>query len=265
MADDDKNTQTTEDDLFKGLTPINELDGELQKIAKSMQGDYTRKTQALADQRKTLEDQLKNIEGERSTFADQLKTMGQLEQEVKQWRDWHESLTDTDNDNQDPLLDKIDSNDPTNSDKGDTQNAALLETIKSLDAKIEALNSGIEDTRKSVTDTRNSTTQMFKYMSEMQDIVKADADVDQEALLKHALDKGQTDLQVAYDDLYRDKIIQTKVDELLKLRLEEERTKGPSSSTVGKQVIVKPHKDVPKTFTDAAQSVLDERAAKGLT
>lgn len=91
---------SSEDESFNILGAIVEVDGEEitveeLKAANLRQRDYTRKTQELAEQRKTLEAQYSEIERERAQYAQMLPALQQRLEQKEQEPDW-DTLYDTD-------------------------------------------------------------------------------------------------------------------------------------------------------------------------
>jgi hypothetical protein len=91
---------SSEDESFDILGAIVEVDGEEitveeLKAANLRQRDYTRKTQELAEQRKTLEAQYSEIERERAQYAQMLPALQQRLEQKEQEPDW-DTLYDTD-------------------------------------------------------------------------------------------------------------------------------------------------------------------------
>jgi hypothetical protein len=91
---------SSENESFDILGAIVEVDGEEitveeLKAANLRQRDYTRKTQELAEQRKTLEAQYSEIERERAQYAQMLPALQQRLEQKEQEPDW-DTLYDTD-------------------------------------------------------------------------------------------------------------------------------------------------------------------------
>lgn len=92
--------ESSEDESFDILGATVEVDGEEitveeLKAANLRQRDYTRKTQELAEQRKTLEAQYSEIERERAQYAQMLPALQQRLEQKEQEPDW-DTLYDTD-------------------------------------------------------------------------------------------------------------------------------------------------------------------------
>tara|TARA_R100001443_G_scaffold41880_1_gene55200 strand:- start:6920 stop:7936 length:1017 start_codon:yes stop_codon:yes gene_type:complete len=96
----EEDAESSEDESFDILGAIVEVDGEEitveeLKAANLRQRDYTRKTQELAEQRKTLEAQYSEIERERAQYAQMLPALRQRLEQKEQEPDW-DTLYDTD-------------------------------------------------------------------------------------------------------------------------------------------------------------------------
>lgn len=96
----EEDAESSEDESFNILGAIVEVDGEEitveeLKAANLRQRDYTRKTQELAEQRKTLEAQYSEIERERAQYAQMLPALQQRLEQKEQEPDW-DTLYDTD-------------------------------------------------------------------------------------------------------------------------------------------------------------------------
>ena len=109
--------------------------------------------------------------------------------------------------------------------------------------------------------SQNQLMRMFDYQAQLSDLALAHPELDRSKLLEHAQATGQTDLNKVYEDLYREDIITKAVDERVAEREKELRAR--SISTPGKQVIYKPNQKLPKSFEEATQSILNERAVEG--
>jgi chemotaxis protein histidine kinase CheA len=96
----EEDAESSEDESFDILGAIVEVDGEEitveeLKASNLRQRDYTRKTQELAEQRKTLEVQYSEVEGERAQYAQMLPALQQRLEQKDQEPDW-DTLYDTD-------------------------------------------------------------------------------------------------------------------------------------------------------------------------
>jgi len=96
----EEDAESSEDESFNILGAVVEVDGEEitveeLKAANLRQRDYTRKTQELAEQRKTLEAQYSEIERERAQYAQMLPALRQRLEQKEQEPDW-DTLYDTD-------------------------------------------------------------------------------------------------------------------------------------------------------------------------
>lgn len=224
------------------------LPPELQQLYKEMQADYTRKAQEVAEQRK-------GFDTERQRYEETLQQYGGMKQEIEQWRQWYSALeAEANRDGQ--------SNPDTSTDDftSDTTDAATMSKIAKLEQTIEGLKGQLENVNSTVATTTDRTGRMFAFHAQLADLQREHPDLDRDKLLAHATEKKITDLKQAYEDLYRDDIINVEVEKRLADRLKEERAKIFVGS--GRQVVIKPS-DGAKSFDEATQQILDERAADG--
>ena len=262
---DEKKPDQNKDDVFTNIDPAT-LDPELQGIYKSMQADYTRKTQQIAEMKKDFDKKGTEFEGK-------LKNLGALEQEVNQWRNWYAYLQESGNpDNQDPGVQDPNGNLNPNNDlddnfllnslngDGNPQNAQDPR-VQALQDEITSLKENIMSLSEAIKGSEDQTQRLFNYHSQLTDLKSKHDDLDQRALLDHALKNGFTDLNKAYEDLYHEDIFNAAVE----ARVNEELNKTRVSNLIGnsRRLIVKPSKDTPKTFTEATEQILQERAAGG--
>jgi molecular chaperone GrpE (heat shock protein) len=241
-------------DAFSKIDP-NSLPPELQSLYKEMQADYTRKTTELADIRK-------HSEQERQRFEEQLRTYGGMEQELQHWRSWYEHISA----NPEALkTGQQDSSSLTNQgDGGDELDLGdrTVQQVTNLQKTIDELKQQLESVQGTVNATSDRTGRMFAYHTQLSDLMREHPTVDRDKLVQHAVNRGMTDLKAAYEDLYRDDIINAEVEQRLETRLREERAKGITGA--GRQVVVRPHTEGPRSFSEATQQILDQRASEGL-
>ena len=255
---DEKNETTSQEDF----TSINQddLTPELLATYKSMQADYSRKTQALASQREEFTDK-------ETKWEEQLVSHGAVEQENKQWRDWYqktfpegetqEKQTTTSPETSKEDLSYLD-------EPGAEKFSSLVKGLKEAHStELSAMQDQIENLRTTVKDTTDQTSRMFNYHAQLAELGQKYEGLDKQELLDHALKTGQPDLESAYKVLHQDELIDAEVALRLEKRLKEERTKGIQGP--GQQVILRPTGEKsPKSFAEASELVLQERAAQGL-
>lgn len=239
-------TDPTENEFTTGINP-QDLAPELQTMYKSMQADYTRKTQELASKRKEFDTKTQQYESK-------LVDYGKLEQETKQWRDWYATLEaqaasepDDTGIHTDDLI----------GDSGDQSS----KYVEKLQTKISELERAIESTNAALKQSSTQVNRMFNYQTQLNDLSVKHPDLDKDRLLAHAVEIGQTDLRKAYADLYRDDIINAEVEKRLNAALAKRRTDGISSS--GQKMILRTAKDTPKTFAEATEQIVLQRASEG--
>lgn len=246
MTDDQK------DELFKdlGINP-NDLPNEMQQLYKSMQADYTRKTQALAETRK--EHQTKEQE-----YMQRLQNYGSLEQEVGQWREWYKSLEDQNKGDdeatrlakEEELRQRVSKGEPD----------ANLEAIRKLEERINELQGTVTQRDEAMADHSKRVDRMFNYQAQLAELTSKHSNIDKNKLLDYALKNGQTDLEKAYRDLYFDDIKEEEVQRRVKEEMAKLRTDGIHSSS--RPVIVR-RPEKPMSWDEATEAIVKERAAQG--
>jgi len=259
MAEDTTKT-TLEEESFTQLNPES-LPEDLKKIYKSMQADYTRKTQDLSSRRKEYDER-------EQQWKDQLKTYGAVEQELQQWRDWYKTLSEQSEDSRDEqsVNKNAKSTDPQFSymDEPEAENIKRVVTDlqSTYDKHIASLKDEITGLRAALHDTTDRTSRMFNYQAQLGELGMKYKDLNKKELLEYALKTGQPDLEKAYKDLHQDDFIESEVSKRLVEKEKEWRTRGIQGP--GKQVILRSNQAAPKSFAEASEQILKERAAQGL-
>jgi len=264
MAEEQGQNQEPKEESFTGIDPST-LSEEAQKLYKSMQADYTRKTQQLAETRK-------EFERKESEWQDKFKSYGAVEHEVQQWRDWYANLLATNDQSAEgssPLgqqpagapqamqgqtkpeginyLDEPEAKDVSQHLRKlqDTYNGELTK----LKSEIQSLHAALKDTTK-------QTTKMITYQAQLNDLAQKHKGLDKKALLDFALKAGQPDLEKAYMDMNRDSIIEEEVQK----RLQEELSRTQGIRGPGQRVLVRPSEGKFKSFAEASEAILREAA-----
>ena len=254
MADDDKDKQQlpNEAELFKdlGINP-NDLAPEMQKLYKSMQADYTRKTQTLAEMRKdwTTKEQ---------DFMGKLQNYGALEQEVGQWREWYKTLEDQVGGDDKAALELKEKELKEKLSKGEPD--AYQAVIQRLEGEITGLKGKLGEYDKAFGERDKRVDRMFNYQAQLADLKDKYPKLDKSKLLEHALKNGQTDLEKAYKDLYADDILEERVQARLKEEVAKMRTDGIHSPA--RPMVVKTS-GKPLSFDDATEMIVRERLRDG--
>lgn len=252
----DKDTPKTEDQGASGFTDVDpeKLPDELKSVYKSMQADYTRKTQALAETRKEFETREQRLQ-------EQLKDYGATEQELQQWREWYRSLEEEAE--HVPAAGNLggtrqdDKPAPSGQDGDGTSSpdfTRVATTVEALNAKIAELEGQLTGVNESLRQSRNQTNRMFVYHDQLNKLEQDYGKIDRKKILDHALQAGYTDLTKAYRDLYQDDLIQSEVDKRVAEELKKQRTATAVKS--GQQVIFKPKEGRPKNWEEATAAAL---------
>jgi hypothetical protein len=234
-------------ELLKGINP-EELAPELQTVYKSMLADYTRKTQEVASKSKEWQT-------EREQYLDKIRQQGALEQEVTQWRDWYRNLEEQVNKEDDPMASHTGVQSRSTSDTADTS-----ENTRKLEQELLAIKNELGSHAKALRETSTRTDRMFNYQAQLSELSGRYGAFDKSKLLQHALETGQVDLDKAYKDLNREEIIQREVDAKVKEEMAKMRTDGLHHGT--RQIIFR-GSGKPKTFAEATEQVLQQKAREG--
>ena len=212
------------DDSFTNLNP-DELAPELKAVYKSMQADYTRKTQTLAERRKEIDDSLNTWQKE---TAPKFEKLGALEKEVEQWRAWHAAQQKD-----------VHAEEP---DLPGTQDDPSAKKIQELEEKLQALTS-------QTTRTSEEVGRMLRYQDELNELKTTDPELNKDEVIDFMLKEGITDPKRAYKELYQDKIINREAEaRFVKMKaefLEKQKADmltGPGSP-VGSSIFWKPPTD----------------------
>jgi len=258
MAEEQTQEATSQVENFTSIDP-EALPEDLKKLYKSMQADYTRKTQEIASRRKEYDER-------ENQWKDQLKTYGSVEQEVTQWRDWYKNLTEQSEQQkagQQQVATKP-AEDLSYLDEPDSEGLKkyLAEIQTSYSQNLNTLKDEITNLRAALHDTTDRTSRMFNYHAQLNELGTKYKDLNKKELLDYALKTGQPDLDKAYKDLHQDDFIESEVEKRLAEKEKEWRTRGIRGP--GQQVILRPHKEGPKSFAEASEQIVKERAAQGL-
>jgi len=246
MADGD---QTNDKNTFTKLDPET-LSDELKAIYKSMQGDYTTKTQELANMRK-------EFEGKETKFEEQLKAHGAVENEVKQWRDWYKQLEEQTKEGDLGEGTNVENlNFDSNNDDSSKLNAELNKMLKGFEQQISDLKGELTSMHSGLKDSRDQTNKMFSYQAQLSELASKYPGLNKQEVLDHALEIGQTNLEKAYRDLHQDDLINAEVEKRVQAELDKERTSGVGTKGPGHQVIVRSGDNTPKTFAEASEQIL---------
>lgn len=244
----------TIDEFDKEFTKVNfdELSDEGKAIYKQFQADYTRKTQAVAESRKTLSEEM-------DRFKNQLEERAVLMTENKRWAEWYQGLEDqlnADGTVKKPNINSEDDNVP----EDQKLIKSLKDTVDSLTTEINALKDG-------TTKNMDTTKRMFQIQSSLaslKDKYKDAIPFDSTAVMAHAKEIGISDLERAYLDLNREALVKSEAtkmaEEIVQQRMEELTAKGIHGH--GRQIILKAS-DKPMSFDQVTEKIVQEKAANG--
>ena len=172
---------------------ISTLPEELQALAKSLQGDYTRKTQALADQRKEAE--------EKARKADEtLDWYSKNEAGINEFNEWKEKQAE------EKVEDIYDG-------------AENLDDIKKMQLEYDKKLKSVQD------QYAGAMQQGYTQIKELVDIKIADPDADWDKILATARENGITDMRKAYNLTYEETLTKKRIDEAVAAKEKELKEK----------------------------------------
>ena len=241
------------DQSFSDKIDPTELPEELQGVYKSMQADYTRKTQSLAEERKSLDERFRTWEEQN---ADKFQNFGKLEKEVEQWRAWYASTQGQSQDHSQRGRDSHDSG----LDLGETGDDSLSDSrvaqrMAQLEAEITAI-------KQQSSRSNEEVGRMLRYQDELNELKSADPEINKDEVIDFMLKEGIQDPRRAYKELYQDKIIEREAQK----RFEEHVTKfeekqkadmltGPGSPNIQSSFYKPPKHGKPDSWDKALEEV----------
>jgi hypothetical protein len=210
-------TGATTDDITK-VDPDSLTLEEAQAKIKSLQADYTRKTQALSKERKELEEKGKKAD-------ETLNWYSKNEQGIYEFNKWKEEQ----------------SNAPETPVEELYTGAEDLDQIKALKADYEKKLLKVQD------DYSQAMQQGYQQIKDLTEIKITDPDANWDKILETARANNIVDMRKAYNLTYEERLTQKKIDAAVKAREKEieEKTKADVITTVaplGRQVrnVIKP-------------------------
>ncbi|MBU2051530.1 MAG: hypothetical protein KKH61_21475 [Gammaproteobacteria bacterium] len=239
MADEDKELEFASKEDLEAM----QKDPTMQKYLNATKAGVTKKFQDWSAKYKTLETRLQ-----------------QLEDKLYEWQDWYaEAFPEGWNPKEDEVT-------PTPTKESKREKGANGPTIQEV---IEAINKGaaaFEKRLNSLAESQGKLSNAFTLSLDLVEQKFAHPEMDIQKVLKTATEKGMGDLGAAYDVTYRDELIGKQVEEKVATRLKEKEAEAKKTLETGSGSIPltfeKP-KEAPKSFTDATQQFLKERATEG--
>jgi hypothetical protein len=217
---------------------------ELQKVYNAMKAGVTKKFQEWSEKSK----------GSRA-----LETRHQqLEDKLYEWQDWYAEAFP---DGWEPSEGEITPNPNTKEGKrGKGDGGPTIQEV------IDAINKGaaaFEKRLNSLAEQQGKLSNAFTLSLDLVEQKFAHPEMDIQKVLKTATEKGLGDLSAAYDTTYRDEIIGKQVEEKVATRIKEKEAEAKKTLETGSGTVpltfTKPEQ-APKSFTDATQQFLKERA-----
>ncbi len=257
MAEKDVKKETKPEEFqIDGINP-EDLSDDLKPLYKSMQADYIKKTEALAEERKSFDTSTASL---REEHDKKLTDFGALQQEVNQWRGWYK---DQRKDEQvDDKTDPTDTGVDYDTEPGEKKYAQMSEELNKLKDHTQGLEQRLQQSSEEVG-------RMFKYQDELNDLKTSHPDIDKQQIIEHMLKQGIKDPQVAYKEVYQDDIIESKVKAEVEIRLKEAEEKrkadvitGPGSQIRGNIAFKTPKDMKPRTWEEAEDEVIKDHLSK---
>jgi hypothetical protein len=217
---------------------------ELKKVYNAMKAGVTKKFQEWAEKRKELEN-----------------TAKELENRIYEWEDWYASAFPEGWQSQEQLTQPTQ---PTQSSqltqsRNEPTIAELIDAINKAGAVFERRLNDLASQQQRLSNAFTLSLDLIeqKFQNPQMDIVK---------VLETARDKGLGDLKTAYDIAYRDELLNKQVEERVKKALEEKEAERRKTLETGSGTVpltLERPKEAPKSFTEATQQFLKERAVEG--
>lgn len=220
-------------------------DPRLSKLHQAMTAGVTKKFQSSAEEKKQL---LKTVEALQAQVAE-------LDGGLQEWENWFTANRGT--------LSTLGRSDPDPDPnkgkmrKGNEGDEGMYE--KKFNQLVQAINQAGTQFERKLTHMGK----MLTLSMQLNDLYRANPQMDGEKVLDAALKSGETDLTRAYNEVYHDEILNKQVDERLGPRLEEEVQKRMTKVETGSgatPIKFEIPKETPKTWGDAGAEFLTERA-----
>ena len=219
-------------------------DPRLLKLHQAMTSGVTKKFQGFADEKKQFAKTMEALQAQ----------VAELDGSLQEWENWY--IT-----NQKVLSNPGKGNDDPNPKKG--KDNVMDGDEKMWEKKFEQLITAVNQAGGQFERKLTHMGKMLSLSMQMNDLYRKNPKMDGDKVLDAALQSGSQNLNDVYNEVYHDDILNQQVEERLTPRLEEEITKrmtkveSGSGATPMKFEIPK---ETPKTWTDAGQEFLVERA-----
>ena len=240
----------SEDDLeFASKEDLEAIKGDprLSKIYQAMNAGVTKKFQGWSEERRTLQNQLSNLQ----------QQVTELDSGLSEWENWFA-------DNKEALTKSLSGDRGRSGEDGRDRGKKREEPDERYNQLVEAFNRAGQAFEKRL----GHLGRMLQLSMELGDLQRQNPTIDANKILDVALKKGYHRLSDAYkdEDAYGKEILDKEVETRLKPRLEEELLKHKTNVETGSGAVpmrFELPKEAPKSFTDAGQQFLAEREKEG--
>ena len=268
---------TTNEDRFTGINP-EDLAPELQQLYKMMQRDYTKKRQAESQELKELKtavQQMRAAVEERDKFIEESKLyITTLEDANMKWRQWHDS-TEEQRQKFEAAAKGGNGNGQQQQQQFTKQEQEILRadpanfTKEQLSKLDEYFSNKFGGTFQELGDELKKVKTQLKFSNQLNDIFRKwgndkDLKVDQDAILKKAIERGDPDAMAAFQDLYGETLRKKEVDAEVERRWQEKLESEKKTALEGisrPQTFYTRPEQVPRSYEEATAMTLGEIAA----
>jgi hypothetical protein len=227
-------------DLIKG-------NPQLERAHKAMLAGVNKKFQSWSEEKKTLQKNIDNL-------TTQVK---QLDGGLAEWEDWFTSNKEK--------LTKFAQSEEGEGEEMRTQTKERRKKDEGTDKRYEELVEALNQAGRQFQGEMSKMQKMLNYSMQLNELYRRNPKLDGAKVLDVALKKGYQDLTRAYEDVdaYGEDILNEKVEERLKPRLDEELAKRRTLVESGSGAIPTKFelgKEIPKSFEAAGIEFLQERS-----
>ena len=223
-------------------------DPKLSKYYQAVQAGVTKKFQSFSDEKKALQRQVE-------TLSNQVK---ELDGGLAEWENWFTQNKST--------LERVAKmGDQSNLNEVEGGKRKKVKDDEGVDDRYEKLIGSLNQYGQKIEEQFNHLKKTLNLSMQLNDLYRRNPKMDGNKVLDVALKKGYLDLEKAYmdDEAYGQEILDQKVTERLGPRVEEELAKRRTNVETGSGSLPSKFelgKEMPKSFTEAGQQFLEERA-----
>ena len=238
------NKNNPQDDFDTGIDVSTLTDAEkaiYEKLNKPMRDAWLKKTNSLAEERKSQESKLAALQQQHDAAAKQLA-------DVQAW--WQ---------NEGQYLTKAEAREVL--DEANVDPSGLMRELNTLKNQFTIASTKYDQTISKLTEQNNTLENMIRYQSDLFDIRMKHPEADPMRIIETAKEKGIHNLDLAYNMAYGEEKHQKAIDDAVSAAREEERAKVNAEQAI---VDTKPSTtryappEESKSYADASKSLLSE-------